>query len=116
MTTPPQCCTLPHPPPSGTLNWLKKLSWSGLPGFMAAPRKALYPPGAATAARSTGAFLQTHQNLAFFWVLKAGHMVRGGAGGGAEVSRSVCMLLSLQVPADAGEMALAMLEMVLAGK
>jgi serine carboxypeptidase 1 len=74
----------------GTLAWIEKLQWSGLPDFMKASRSPLYPPSG-VATKNTGAFLQTYENFSIFWILKAGHMV----------------------PADAGEMALDMVKMVL---
>ena len=43
---------------------------------MAATRVPLYPPSG-VATKNTGAFLKQYQNLAFVWVLNAGHMVSG---------------------------------------
>jgi serine carboxypeptidase 1 len=73
----------------GTLAWIERLKWSGLPDFMTASRVPLYPPSG-MATKDTGAFLQTHENFSVFWIMKAGHMV----------------------PADAGEMALEMVKMI----
>ena len=64
---------MPFPPP-GTLAWIERLKWSGLPDFMTASRDPLYPPSG-MATNDTGAFLQTHENFSVFWIMKAGHMV-----------------------------------------
>ena len=42
---------------------------------MAAKRVPLYP-ASGKAKKATGAFYQAYMNLRFFWILKAGHMVR----------------------------------------
>eukprot|EP00850_Spirogloea_muscicola_P023573 SM000368S13756 [mRNA] locus=s368:11697:13671:- [translate_table: standard] len=58
------CCTL------GTDAWLQRLSWEGLQAFNAAPRAPLYCNKG-----STQAFVKRFHNLAFYWVMNAGHMV-----------------------------------------
>eukprot|EP00850_Spirogloea_muscicola_P023777 SM000387S14694 [mRNA] locus=s387:8224:11880:- [translate_table: standard] len=58
------CCTL------GTDSWLQRLSWEGLQAFNAAPRAPLY-----CRKGSTQAFAKRFRNLAFYWVMNAGHMV-----------------------------------------
>ena len=59
----------------GTLKWIEKLKWNRLPDFLKAPRKPLYPPSGVRS-KETGAFVQNFDNLYFYWILKAGHMVR----------------------------------------
>lgn len=58
----------------GTLAWIERLQWSGLPDFMKANRSPLYPPSGVST-KNTGAFLQTYENFSVYWILKAGHMV-----------------------------------------
>jgi serine carboxypeptidase 1 len=74
----------------GTLAWIRSLQWPNLNSFLSAHRTPLYPPSGKHT-KDTGAFLQYSDNLYFYWILKAGHMV----------------------PIDAGEMALEMLKMVI---
>ncbi|KAM9844054.1 retinoid-inducible serine carboxypeptidase [Aulostomus maculatus] len=67
--------------------WVKRLKWEGLDSFNKLRWTALddlATPGA------TGAFFKSYKNFAFYWILKAGHMV----------------------PSDQGAMALQMLKMV----
>ncbi|XP_043571176.1 retinoid-inducible serine carboxypeptidase [Chiloscyllium plagiosum] len=67
--------------------WVKKLKWPGLPTFTSLRWKPVYTPSKLS---DTAAFYKQHQNFAFFWILKAGHMI----------------------PSDQGEMALKLLWMV----
>ncbi|XP_066560291.1 retinoid-inducible serine carboxypeptidase [Amia ocellicauda] len=67
--------------------WVKRLKWAGLPDFNKLRWTALDDP---TSPGQTGAFYKVYQNFAFYWILKAGHMI----------------------PSDQGEMALEMLRMV----
>ncbi|XP_071430035.1 retinoid-inducible serine carboxypeptidase isoform X2 [Pithys albifrons albifrons] len=67
--------------------WIRKLKWPGLAQFSQKRWKALY---VCPESMETAAFYKAYENLAFFWILKAGHMV----------------------PSDQGEMALKMLRMV----
>nr|XP_023666343.1 retinoid-inducible serine carboxypeptidase [Paramormyrops kingsleyae] len=67
--------------------WVKKLKWTGLPSFNNLRWTPLDDPAAPG---QTGAFYKTYQNFAFYWILKAGHMI----------------------PSDQGNMALKMLTMV----
>ncbi|XP_038563321.1 retinoid-inducible serine carboxypeptidase [Micropterus salmoides] len=67
--------------------WVKQLKWDGLPGFNNLKWTALDDP---TSPGITGAFCKTYKNFAFYWILKAGHMI----------------------PSDQGPMALKMLEMI----
>lgn len=60
------CCT------DGTENWMRALRWPQLRAFQKAKRKALY---AQEGSGATGAFVKRHENLAFFWIMAAGHMV-----------------------------------------
>lgn len=52
---------------------MKRLKWEGLPGFNKVKWTPLYDPSHAGV---TGAFYKTYKNFAFYWILKAGHMVR----------------------------------------
>ncbi|KAG7459547.1 hypothetical protein MATL_G00211790 [Megalops atlanticus] len=67
--------------------WVKKLKWPGLPHFTQQQWTALDDPASPG---QTGAFYKVHKNFAFYWILKAGHMI----------------------PSDQGAMALKMLRMV----
>lgn len=67
--------------------WVRGLTWRGLPGYLQQRWRPLYTRSRPS---TTAAFYKQHQNLAFLWVLRAGHMV----------------------PADQGEMALQMLRLV----
>lgn len=74
---------IPTPPPYtlpiGTLAWMDKLQWSGLTNFKAAKKVPFYPDTDHTK-KQTGGFYQAYHNLAFYWILNAGHMVRGACG------------------------------------
>uniref|UniRef100_A0A3Q2TYB6 Carboxypeptidase n=1 Tax=Fundulus heteroclitus TaxID=8078 RepID=A0A3Q2TYB6_FUNHE len=67
--------------------WLKKLKWEGLPSFTQLRWTPLDDPASPGI---TGAFYKTYKNFAFYWILKAGHMI----------------------PSDQGPMALQMLKMI----
>uniref|UniRef100_A0A663LYP1 Carboxypeptidase n=1 Tax=Athene cunicularia TaxID=194338 RepID=A0A663LYP1_ATHCN len=67
--------------------WIRKLKWPNLDQFSQQRWKALYVSPEST---ETAAFHKAYENFAFFWILKAGHMV----------------------PSDQGEMALKMVRMV----
>ncbi|XP_026108949.1 retinoid-inducible serine carboxypeptidase [Carassius auratus] len=67
--------------------WVKQLKWDGLQYFNKMKWTALEDP---QTQRQTGAFYKTYKNFAFYWILKAGHMI----------------------PSDQGPMALRMLKMV----
>ncbi|XP_051905680.1 retinoid-inducible serine carboxypeptidase [Hippocampus zosterae] len=56
--------------------WVQKLKWKGLPGFNKLSWTALDDPTTGV----TGAFVKTHQNFAFYWILKAGHMIPSDQG------------------------------------
>lgn len=64
---------------TGQEQWVKELKWEGLPGFNKLRWTALDDPAAPGV---TGAFYKNYRNFAFYWILKAGHMVRwvGGLG------------------------------------
>uniref|UniRef100_A0A7N8XZX1 Carboxypeptidase n=1 Tax=Mastacembelus armatus TaxID=205130 RepID=A0A7N8XZX1_9TELE len=57
----------------GQEQWMKQLKWEGLPGFNKLRWTALDDPAYPGI---TGAFYKTYKNFAFYWILKAGHMVR----------------------------------------
>ncbi|XP_015283573.1 PREDICTED: retinoid-inducible serine carboxypeptidase [Gekko japonicus] len=67
--------------------WVRKLKWPKLKQFSDQKWQALY---ACSKTEETAAFVKSYDNLAFYWILKAGHMV----------------------PADQGDMALKMVRMV----
>ncbi|KTG43754.1 hypothetical protein cypCar_00003738 [Cyprinus carpio] len=67
--------------------WVKRLKWDGLQYFNKMKWTALEDPQTES---QTGAFYKTYKNFAFYWILKAGHMI----------------------PSDQGPMALRMLKMV----
>ncbi|XP_077020984.1 retinoid-inducible serine carboxypeptidase [Tamandua tetradactyla] len=67
--------------------WLRKLKWPELPKFTQLKWKALYSEPKSL---ETSAFVKSHKNLAFYWILRAGHMV----------------------PSDQGDMALKMMRLV----
>ncbi|XP_030064239.1 retinoid-inducible serine carboxypeptidase [Microcaecilia unicolor] len=71
----------------GQENWVKKLKWPQLNQFLKQKWKALR---LSPTSIETAAFYKVRENFAFYWILKAGHMV----------------------PSDEGEMALKMLRMV----
>eukprot|EP01018_Ginkgo_biloba_P021565 Gb_00744 [translate_table: standard] len=54
----------------GTEAWVQKLKWGGLKLFNSKKRIPLYCNGS-----ETSAFVKTHTNLRFFWILGAGHFV-----------------------------------------
>nr|XP_008165780.1 retinoid-inducible serine carboxypeptidase isoform X1 [Chrysemys picta bellii] len=67
--------------------WVRKLKWPKLKQFSQQKWKALY---GSPESSETAAFHKSYENLAFYWILKAGHMV----------------------PSDQGDMALKMVRMV----
>uniref|UniRef100_A0A803XWZ3 Carboxypeptidase n=1 Tax=Meleagris gallopavo TaxID=9103 RepID=A0A803XWZ3_MELGA len=78
--------------------WIRKLKWPGLKEFSQQRWKALYVSPEST---DTAAFYKAYENFAFFWILKAGHMVNN---------------IPTGVPSDQGEMALKMARMVIQQK
>lgn len=71
----------------GQESWVQKLKWPQLSKFNQLKWKALYTDPKSS---ETSAFVKSYENLAFYWILKAGHMV----------------------PADQGDMALKMMRLV----
>ncbi|XP_049627996.1 retinoid-inducible serine carboxypeptidase [Suncus etruscus] len=67
--------------------WLRKLKWPHLPKFHQLRWKPLYSDPKSP---ETSAFVKSYKNLAFYWILRAGHMV----------------------PSDQGDMALKMMRLV----
>lgn len=53
--------------------WVKRLKWEGLPEFTKLRWTPLDDP---SNPGITGAFYKTYKNFTFYWILKAGHMVR----------------------------------------
>ncbi|KAL3682188.1 hypothetical protein R1sor_000210 [Riccia sorocarpa] len=58
------CCTL------GTEAWVQKLKWKGLSKFNAAKRTAI-----SCGETRTAGFVKQYENLTFYWIMNAGHMV-----------------------------------------
>lgn len=52
--------------------WVRKLKWTELPKFNQLKWKPLYSDPESS---ETSAFVKSHKNLAFYWILRAGHMV-----------------------------------------
>uniref|UniRef100_A0A665U9U1 Carboxypeptidase n=1 Tax=Echeneis naucrates TaxID=173247 RepID=A0A665U9U1_ECHNA len=71
----------------GQEQWVKQLKWEGLPGFNKLRWTPLNDPDSPGV---TGAFYKTYKNFAFYWILRAGHMI----------------------PSDQGPMALQMMKMI----
>ncbi|KAM8813029.1 retinoid-inducible serine carboxypeptidase [Rhynchonycteris naso] len=67
--------------------WVRKLKWSELSKFNQLKWRPLYNDPKSS---ETSAFVKSHKNLAFYWILRAGHMV----------------------PSDQGDMALKMMKLV----
>jgi serine carboxypeptidase 1 len=59
----------------GAEAWLKKLNWTGMADFFAAPRVPRYPSPTDKLAGNTGAFIKKAGILTKYDVLSAGHMV-----------------------------------------
>ncbi|XP_030841632.1 retinoid-inducible serine carboxypeptidase [Strongylocentrotus purpuratus] len=72
----------------GTELWVQKLTWPGLVHFNST---TWTPEYVKSKQGDTAYFYKSYENFAFFWIMKAGHMV----------------------PADAGEAALSMLESII---
>ncbi|KAM9780660.1 retinoid-inducible serine carboxypeptidase [Neosynchiropus ocellatus] len=71
----------------GQESWVKRLEWKGIRDFNSLRWKPIDDPAAPGI---TGAFYKLYKNFAFYWILKAGHMI----------------------PSDQGPMALQMLRMI----
>ena len=71
--------------------WINKLAWSGLKEYSLVQKVPLYAPSQEKT-KNTGAFVKEYENFHFYIILKAGHMV----------------------PADAPEMALSMVNRIVA--
>ncbi|NP_001146700.1 Serine carboxypeptidase-like 51-like precursor [Zea mays] len=56
---------------NGAEAWVQKLKWDGLRTFLSLPRQPLY----CGASKGTKAFVRSHKNLHFYWILGAGHYV-----------------------------------------
>ncbi|XP_066120115.1 retinoid-inducible serine carboxypeptidase [Saccopteryx bilineata] len=67
--------------------WVRQLKWSELSKFNQLKWRPLYSDPKSS---ETSAFVKSHRNLAFYWILRAGHMV----------------------PSDQGDMALKMMKLV----
>lgn len=67
--------------------WVRKLKWADLPKFSQLKWQPLYRDPLSS---ETAAFVKSYKNLAFYWILKAGHMV----------------------PSDQGDVALKMMKLV----
>ncbi|KAB0399332.1 hypothetical protein E2I00_012374, partial [Balaenoptera physalus] len=51
--------------------WVRKLKWAELPKFSQLKWKPLHSDPKTS---ETSAFVKSHKNLAFYWILRAGHM------------------------------------------
>lgn len=88
---------------------MRKLKWAELPKFNQLKWKPLYSDPSSS---ETSAFVKSHKNLAFFWILRAGHMVSGcparaprgpeGAGGAAGLGAHGAFGARERVEAPAG--------------
>ncbi len=67
-----ELCHMTLPLVIGQELWMKKLKWEGLPGFNKLRWTALDDPASPGI---TGAFYKSYKNFAFYWILRAGHMV-----------------------------------------
>ncbi|XP_057571442.1 retinoid-inducible serine carboxypeptidase isoform X2 [Hippopotamus amphibius kiboko] len=57
--------------------WVRKLKWAELPQFNQVKWKPLHSDPKTS---ETSAFVKSHKNLAFYWILRAGHMVPSDQG------------------------------------
>lgn len=58
---------------SGALRWVQTLTWLGLEDYNSADRQTLLNPDT----QLTEGFVKAHDRLKFYWILGAGHSVRG---------------------------------------
>jgi len=58
----------------GTEMWLKRLTWSGLNSYQASAKRSYYAETGANRQQTSG-FYKKYQNLQFWYILRAGHMV-----------------------------------------
>lgn len=72
---------------SGTELWMSKLTWPGYPYFYSSAKTPLYP---FVGSQSTGGFVKQFQQLFMYYIMDAGHML----------------------PADNGQMALNMMQLI----
>uniref|UniRef100_A0A8C6DNT1 Carboxypeptidase n=1 Tax=Moschus moschiferus TaxID=68415 RepID=A0A8C6DNT1_MOSMO len=61
----------------GQETWMRKLKWEELPKFNQLKWKPLHSDPTSS---ETSAFVKSHKNLAFYWILRAGHMVPSDQG------------------------------------
>ncbi|KAF4012002.1 hypothetical protein G4228_003861 [Cervus hanglu yarkandensis] len=61
----------------GQETWIRKLKWEELPKFNQLKWKPLHSDPKSS---ETSAFVKSHKNLAFYWILRAGHMVPSDQG------------------------------------
>nr|WBW70140.1 venom protein [Lampona murina] len=54
----------------GTLQWVNKLKWPGMKGFLKSPKEFIK-----FGDRRIGGFVKSFKQFSFFWILKAGHMI-----------------------------------------
>ncbi|CAL5036060.1 unnamed protein product [Urochloa decumbens] len=63
-------------PTVGVEAWVNKLKWDGLNTFLSLPRQPLhYCDSAIYCSKPIRAYVRSYKNLAFYWILQAGHMV-----------------------------------------
>ena len=61
-------------PAAGTEKWMKRLTWEGMSSFYSTEKVPLYP---SPEDPNTGGFVKKYSNLRMYYIMKAGHMVRG---------------------------------------
>lgn len=54
----------------GTMKWVKNIKWAGINGFLNAERVPIQLNN-----NSVAGFVKQYKNLAFYWILNAGHMI-----------------------------------------
>ncbi|KAJ1255725.1 hypothetical protein BS78_K167800 [Paspalum vaginatum] len=63
-------------PAIGVEAWVRKLKWDGIKTFLSLPRQPLhYCDSAIHCSQQIKAYVRSYKNLAFYWILGAGHMV-----------------------------------------
>uniref|UniRef100_A0A8C9NZ24 Serine carboxypeptidase 1 n=1 Tax=Spermophilus dauricus TaxID=99837 RepID=A0A8C9NZ24_SPEDA len=76
--------------------WVRKLQWPELPKFNELKWKPLYSDPESS---ETSAFVKSYKNLAFYWILRAGHMVPSDQGA---MALKMMRLVTQQVPHGLG--------------
>lgn len=85
----------------GTAAWVNRLTWDGASAFNSTSRHSFK-----TASFPLAGYYKTHKNLQFWWILRAGHMVR------SDSSKIIIQNVLFQVAYDTPESAIYMLKAV----